>query len=277
VLTVIDKEEVNYLMSEPRTEVQAAESVNYSVYTNAKGIECLTCESCKHYLVKGWCGKELCSTRVVGEDDESVSSDDSPMPPLQRRKGKQWIDPGESDEDDDESYEDTKEQDIALVVNDSSNEQMLDHLPHVATEKGIREPNIDSWASSVEDKLSKIDLKTPRDVVSNIITINGSLQDYGRSMLHDKTLDLLARVGVEIICPQDVDQMATALTAFENQVTVTMILRITEKWASSMTGLAKTTGLKIAKKAMTITTKKISNTVSCRRLQAATKRMQTPG
>jgi hypothetical protein len=138
------------------------------------------------------------------------------MPPLQRHKGKKWIDLDESDEDNNnESYEDTQEQDFALVVNDSSNEQMLDYLRQVAIEKGIREPNIDLWESSVEDKLSKIDVKTPREVVSNIITINGSLQDHGQSMLHDKTLDQLARVGVEIICPQDIDQMATALTAFE--------------------------------------------------------------
>jgi hypothetical protein len=137
------------------------------------------------------------------------------MPPLQRRKGKKWIDLDESDEDNNESYDDTQEQDFALVVNDSSNEQMLDYLRQVAIEKGIREPNINSWASSVEDKLSKIDVKTPREVVSNIITINGSLQDHGQSMLHDKTLDLLAQVGVEIMCPQDIDQIATALTAFE--------------------------------------------------------------
>jgi hypothetical protein len=99
------------------------------------------------------------------------------MPPLQRRKGRQWVDPDESDEDDDKSDEDTQEQDIALVVNNSSDDQILDYLRLVAIEKGIREPNINSWASSVRDKLSKIDMKTPRDVVANIITINGSLQD----------------------------------------------------------------------------------------------------
>jgi hypothetical protein len=55
-----------------------------------------------------------------------------------------------------------------------------------------------------------IEMKTPRDVVANIITINGSLQDHGQSMLHNKTLDVLARVGVDIICPQD-----TALAVFE--------------------------------------------------------------
>jgi hypothetical protein len=99
------------------------------------------------------------------------------MPPLQRRKGKQWVNPDESDEEDDKSDKDTQEQYIALVVDDSSNRQMLDYLCLVAIEKGIREPNIDSWASSVKDKLSKIDMKRPRDVVENIITINGSLQD----------------------------------------------------------------------------------------------------
>jgi hypothetical protein len=170
----------------------------------------------KQYLVKGWCGKELCSTHVAGEDDESVSSDDSAMPPLQQRKGRQWVNPNESDKDDDESEEDTQEQDNAVVMNNSSDDQMLDYLRLVAIEKGIREPNIDSWASSVKDKLINIDMHAPRDVVANIITINRSLQDYGRSMLHNKTLYVLARVlGVEFICPQDINQIATALSVFK--------------------------------------------------------------
>jgi hypothetical protein len=73
----------------------------------------------------------------------------------------------------------------------------VDYLRLVAIEKGIKEPNINSWASSVEDKLIHIDMKTPRDVVTNIITINGSLQDHGRN----KTLDVMARVGVDLLCP----------------------------------------------------------------------------
>jgi hypothetical protein len=44
VLTVIDKEEFNYLMCEPCTEVEVAETINYTEYTNAKNIECLTCK-----------------------------------------------------------------------------------------------------------------------------------------------------------------------------------------------------------------------------------------
>jgi hypothetical protein len=60
---------------------------------------------------------------------------------------------------------DSQGQDIALVVENSSVE-MLDYLRLlVAIEKGIREPNIDFWATSVEDKLSKIGIKIPRDVV----------------------------------------------------------------------------------------------------------------
>ncbi len=225
VLTVIDEEEANYLKSELCTEVVNAEHINYSVYTNAKNIECLTCEDCKKYLVKGWCGKELCSTQVVGSnDDDSESSDElSSMPPLQVRKGRRWADQEDDSDDDDTECEDTPAQDIALVmdnsigraITDNSIDEMIDYLRLVAIKKGIREPNVDSWASSVEDKLSEIDIKTTRDVVANIITINGSLRDHGRSMFHNKTLDVLARVGVDIICPQDVEQVATALTVFE--------------------------------------------------------------
>jgi hypothetical protein len=261
VLTVIDEEEVNYLMREPCTEVEVTETIHYLENTNAKNIACLTCEGCKKYQVKGWCGKELCSTQVVDDDDYSGSSFDaddvsesssgSSMPPLLVRKGKKWNDPDESDDDsesssgssmpsllvrkgkkwkdpdesddDDTSYEDTPDQDIALVVDnsigramtDNSIDEMIDYIRLVAIKKGIREPNVDSWASSVEDKLSEIDMKTPREVVANIITINGSLQDHGRSMFHTKTLYVLARVGVDIICPQDINQIATALTVFE--------------------------------------------------------------
>jgi hypothetical protein len=49
---------------------------------------------------------------------------------------------------------------------ENSSVEMLDYLRLlVAIEKGIREPNIDFWATSVEDKLSKIGIKIPRDVV----------------------------------------------------------------------------------------------------------------
>jgi Holliday junction resolvasome RuvABC DNA-binding subunit len=51
---VIDEEEVNYLMREPGIESKIAEAINYSVYTNTENKECLTCEGCKKYLVKGW-------------------------------------------------------------------------------------------------------------------------------------------------------------------------------------------------------------------------------
>jgi hypothetical protein len=105
VLTVIDEEEVSYLMREPCTEVQVDEAINYTVYTNARKIECLTCDGCEKYLGKGWCGKELCWTQVVGEDDKINSSNYLPMPPLQRRKGNHWVDSEKSDEEDNASDE----------------------------------------------------------------------------------------------------------------------------------------------------------------------------
>jgi hypothetical protein len=92
-------------------------------------------------------------TEVVNEDDNSLSSDDSSMPPLQIHKGKQWMDPNESDEDDN-TLEDSQEQDIALVA-DNLSDELINYLRQVAIEKGIREPNINSWASSVENKLNK--------------------------------------------------------------------------------------------------------------------------
>jgi hypothetical protein len=62
VLTVIDEEEDNYLMNQPCDEVGGHEAIRYKVYTNARNLECRTYKGCKKYLVKGWCGKELCLT-----------------------------------------------------------------------------------------------------------------------------------------------------------------------------------------------------------------------
>jgi hypothetical protein len=42
-------------------------------------------------------------------------------------------------------------------------------------------------------QFSLFEMKTPTDVVANIITIkNGSLQDNGQSMFHNKSLDKMA-------------------------------------------------------------------------------------
>jgi hypothetical protein len=34
-------------------------------------------------------------------------------------------------------------------------------------------------------------------------------------MFHNKTLNVMARVGVDLLCPPDLDQIATALTVFK--------------------------------------------------------------
>jgi hypothetical protein len=47
---------------------------------------------------------------------------------------------------------------MALVTNDSSSE-LLDYLRQVAVKKGIGEPNVDSWANSVETKLNQIQMR----------------------------------------------------------------------------------------------------------------------
>jgi hypothetical protein len=81
VLMTIDEGEASYLMCEPCNSPSGA--VSYLVYLNAKNIECLTCQGCESNEVKGWCGKELCSTQVKEDnhnDDNSFSC--SSMPSL---------------------------------------------------------------------------------------------------------------------------------------------------------------------------------------------------
>jgi hypothetical protein len=86
--------------------------------------------------------KILSKTRMV--NDGSNSLDDSSIPTLQRRKGKQWVHPDESDEDSYSSPKDSHGQDIALAVDNASNKKMLDYLCLVVIVKGIKSPNIGS-------------------------------------------------------------------------------------------------------------------------------------
>jgi hypothetical protein len=228
VLTTIDAEEASYMMCKPC-------NVNYFVYTDRKGNECLTCLGCETYDVKGWRGKELCSVPVDGGNDENIHSlddSDSSVPLLLKRKDNeisQSSDDSDSDfsipallkreddwsdnSDDDAYQDDTQGQDMALVTNDSSSE-LLDYLHQVAVRKGIREPNVDSWANSVETKLNEIQMRTPKDVVSNIIALNQLLQNHDLSMIHNKTLHVMARVGVEYLCSFR-ERDDAALTLFE--------------------------------------------------------------
>jgi hypothetical protein len=57
-------------------------------------------------------------------------------------------------------------------------------------------------------------MRTPKDVVSNIITLNQLLRSCDLSMFHNKTLDVMARVGVEYLCSSR-EKDDTALTVLE--------------------------------------------------------------
>jgi hypothetical protein len=59
-----------------------------------------------------------------------------------------------------------------------------------------------------------IKVRTPKDVVSNIITLKQQLNDCGLRMFHTRTLDVMARIGVEYICSTHKSD-ETALIAFE--------------------------------------------------------------
>jgi hypothetical protein len=166
VLTTIEAEEASYMMCKPC-------NVTYSLYTDRKGNTCLTCQGCETWDVKGWCGKVLCSVPANGGNDKnshSLDDSDSSVPALLKRKD-DWSD---NDSDNNAYQDDTQGQDMALVTNDSSSE-LLDYLCQVTIKIDISEPNVDYWANSVKTKLKEIQMKTSKDVVSNIIALNWPL------------------------------------------------------------------------------------------------------
>jgi hypothetical protein len=135
VLMTIDEEEASYLMCEPCNS--PSEVVSYSVYLNAKNIECLTCQGCESNKVNGWCGKELCSTQVKEDNhNDDSSSSCSSMPSLMRKEDNC------SEDDSEQYYEEPRDHDFAFATNDPS-EDMLKYLRKVAIDKGIREHNVD--------------------------------------------------------------------------------------------------------------------------------------
>ena len=162
VLTTIEEEESYEKLQSSNT---VTEEISYSVYFNTKNIECLTCEGCENYEVKGWCGNELCSVQL-NSDDGSHSSIDSSQSSLFLK----------------EDYE-SDDNDFAFAVDDSMG-IMYHYLRQVAITEGIKEPNVDSWVSSVETKLNDIQVTTPKDVVSNIINLNQQLTQCGQRIFH---------------------------------------------------------------------------------------------
>jgi hypothetical protein len=206
VLMTIDEEEASYPMCEPCNS--PSEAVSYSVYLNAKNVECLTCQDFESNEVKDWCGKGLCLTQVKEDNhnDDNSSRFFSMLSLMQKEDNC-------AEEDSKQYYEENRDHDFAFATNDPSKD-MLKYLRKVAIDKGIREPNIDSWANSVETKLNVIQVRTPRDVVTNIITLNKQLNHCGQSMFHTRTLNVMACIGVELLCSTE-ESNDTALIAFE--------------------------------------------------------------
>jgi hypothetical protein len=145
----------------------ASEAVSYSVYPNAKNVECLSYQGCESYKVKGWwCGKELCLIQVKEENQDNDNSSSCSFMPYILQKEDDY-----SENDSEQYYEENRNHDFAFATNDPSKD-MLKYLCKVAIKKGIREPNLDSWANSVETKLNHIQVRAPKDIDAKIITLN---------------------------------------------------------------------------------------------------------
>jgi hypothetical protein len=63
---------------------------------------------------------------------------------------------------------------MALGV-DNSSKEMFGYLRLVTIEKGIREPNVDSWASSFENKLIDIGITSAAHLLSYIPNLSSNL------------------------------------------------------------------------------------------------------
>jgi cell division septum initiation protein DivIVA len=53
--------------------------------------------------------------------------------------------------------------------------------------------NVDSWADVISFKLEDIKIVTISQLRQEIVVLNKKLKNYGHSMLHIRTLDLIAR------------------------------------------------------------------------------------
>ena len=74
--------------------------------------------------------------------------------------------------------------------------RVLQLLRQVARRKMISTENRDSWAHSVQRKLSEIKMSTVEEILSNIMDVNQKLRGAGRTILHRHTLSLIAETGL---------------------------------------------------------------------------------
>ena len=100
---------------------------------------------------------------------------------------------------------DEVEEEMAFSVTEASDDEdnegvniLESELRHfmrkVAEEKRIKPMNVESWMDAVIYKLSDIGMTTVSDLRRGIITINRNLTDKGHSILHTKTLIVIAKV-----------------------------------------------------------------------------------
>ncbi len=77
--------------------------------------------------------------------------------------------------------------------------QMDMFLQNVATRRGISARNAESWVTAVKSKLKDIHVTTVRGTMENIFALNRALQKQTHTQFHHKTLNAMAREGVDII------------------------------------------------------------------------------
>jgi hypothetical protein len=71
-------------------------------------------------------------------------------------------------------------------------------LTHVARLRNVTGYNVESWVTTVEDKLADIGIVTIKMLLSEIMTVNRKLTRFGSSQMYVQTLNFMAHKGVEM-------------------------------------------------------------------------------
>jgi hypothetical protein len=84
-------------------------------------------------------------------------------------------------------------------MRDGTENEMFSYLQAVATAKNLIGQEVRTWVMEVHAKLQVLDIVTVKSTVSWIVTLNHELRHAGLSAMHRQTLDLMARIGIQVL------------------------------------------------------------------------------
>jgi hypothetical protein len=94
---------------------------------------------------------------------------------------------------------------------------MRKFLKKVATAKTLKAMNIESWVDAVERKLRDINVTTVSEIQKGIVTMNRKIDKNRASMLHIRTLNVMAQVAEEQV-EEQLRQSHNEVTKLTNEL-----------------------------------------------------------